>query len=164
MISDCVNNQKPNAIRNIHRDNKVYYAHSMFYYNTDLEQSDLYFLKSVSNQIINPNNLKFQGLRSMRPFLMLVSECDSLWYRGSSIGVIFEVLTALAMNKTVNSVETRKPITKNEVNTFVWIFNRDSFRDADVDLLSNGAIFGDSILNKSEFEHFLDIITSGDSN
>ena len=77
----------------------IYYSHSMQYYDTDTERKDVAFLSKLKNStVINPNGMDLQGYdkRSMIPYLITVKRSDAVWYRGSTIGVIAECLTALS--------------------------------------------------------------------
>lgn len=138
MMSDCEDNQTYSTYINAHKVNKIYYAHSVILYNTSIERDDIEFLYSLKHsEIINPNSNEFTGKRSMKPYLLSVSECDSLWYRGKTIGVIFEVLTALALNKNVNSLTTKEPISEIEVSNFADIFKGHRFLESDIRLFDN---------------------------
>ncbi|MEM3845428.1 MAG: hypothetical protein QXU98_06985 [Candidatus Parvarchaeota archaeon] len=52
MISDCVNNQKLKADFDFSKSNKVYYAHSMQFYDTLTEQLDIKFLNGLKRSEI----------------------------------------------------------------------------------------------------------------
>lgn len=129
------NNQPNTAKPNHNRSNKVYYAHSIKFYNTQKELADLKFLSTLKSKIVNPNGMRFEGTRSMKPYLLLVSKCDSVWYRGDTIGVVLEVLIALVLNKTVYSLETRKLMTSTQIDNFIRIFKDNSYCDYDINLV-----------------------------
>jgi len=104
----------------------IYYSHSLKHYNTEIEKEDLKFLQSLGH-VINPNG---QGAtREIFEYLFMVSECDAVWYRGNTIGVAFEVLTALAMRIPVYSLETRQLINKAERTILIDIFQNSPFID-----------------------------------
>lgn len=162
MMSDCADNQTFSTYINVHKVNKIYYAHSIGLYNTQREQEDLEFLSSLNHsKVINPNG---PGLgKSMIPYLRTVKKCNSLWYRGYSPGVVLEVLVAETLRKPVFSLETRKAINRNERDFIIHLFNKNPYRDHDIDLLypsifelMNGtAIF----MSKHEFGHFLGFVS-----
>ncbi|AKA49673.1 hypothetical protein IX51_11815 [uncultured archaeon] len=152
MMSDYADNQthKPNA--NAHRMNKIHYAHSIRLYNVSIEKDDLDFLNSFGHSItVNPNGLEFKGKRSMKPYILSVSECDSFWYRGKTIGVIFEVLTALALNKNVTSLTTKEPISDIEVSNLAEIFKKHRFFESDIRLF-------EKLFNSIAYENFLNLL------
>jgi hypothetical protein len=104
----------------------IYYSHSMCFYDTKTEKEDLKFLKSFKHaKIVNPNGL---GLgRDMIQYLSQVKQCDTVCYRGNTIGVVFEVLTALAMHKPVYSLEAKDIMTHYEILDFINIFVNNDF-------------------------------------
>lgn len=137
-MSDWSDNQTYNSNIDAHRVNRIYYAHSIRLYNTRTEKDDLDFLNSFGHSItVNPNSNEFNGKSSMKPYLLSVSECDSLWYRGKTIGVIFEILTALALNKNVNSLTTKEPISELEVSNFADVFKEHRYFESDIRLFEN---------------------------
>jgi len=113
----------------------IYYSHSLHYYNTDTEREDLKFLQSLGH-VINPNGKGITG--EIFEYLLKVSESDAVWYRGNTIGVAFEVLTALAMRIPVYSLETKQRISKAERTTLIDTFRNSPFID---DLVMFEAIF-----------------------
>ena len=154
--------------------NTVYYAHSLKFYNTAIEKTDVDFIKSKGFFIVNPNSNQFHSSKDMRVYLSAIRKCNAVYYRGSSIGVILEILTAQAMNKSVfkiaDSVNKKhrpivcaEPISEYEISKFAYMFNQTSFKDSDLrDLYNNRSPFGAPILNKYEFALFLEIIGTGD--
>ena len=156
MMSDCSDNQTYSSNIDAHRVNKIYYAHSIRLYNTRTEKNDLDFLNSFGHSItVNPNSNVFNGKRSMKPYLLLVSECDSQWYRGETIGVIFEVLSALALDKNVYSLTTKGPISEIEVSDFAALFKKHRFLESDVILFKN-------LFDSTAYENFRTLL-KGDS-
>ncbi len=161
MNSGLVKNQKTTAKKYSRTLNKVYYAHSIDFYDTQIELDDLEFLSSLKHsKVINPNGL---GLgKSMMPYLRTVKECNSLWYRGHSPGVVLEVLVADTLRKPVFSFETHEAIDKEEMNFIIYLFNKNSYRDRDIDklrphpfeLMNGTALF----MFKHEFENFLGFV------
>ena len=155
-MSDCSDNQTYSSNIDAHRVNKIYYAHSIGLYNTSIERNDLDLLNSMRHSItVNPNSNEFNDKRSMKPYLLSVSECDSLWYRGKTIGVIFEVLSALALNKAVNSLTTKGPISEIEVSDFADIFRNQRFLESDIILFKK-------LFDSTAFENFSTLL-KGDS-
>jgi hypothetical protein len=155
-MSDWSDNQTYSSNIDAHGVNKIYYAHSIRLYNTPTEMNDLYFLNSFGHSItINPNSNEFKGKRSMKPYLLSVSECNSLWYRGKTIGVIFEVLTALALNKIVISLITKEPISEIEVSDFADLFKKHRFLESDIILFEN-------LFDSTAYEKFSTLL-KGDS-
>jgi len=109
----------------------VYYAHSISFYNTWIEKDDLEFLRSLKHtKIVNPNGLALG--KDMFQYLFLVKQCDAVWYRGNTIGVVFEVLTALAMHKPVYSLETKGEIQEYDISYFVNIFRNNYYFNSDL--------------------------------
>ena len=143
MKTDYANNQSTYATINHNWSNKIYYAHSIKFYNTQKELEDLKFLSTLKSEIVNPNGLRFEGKRSMEPYLLLISESDSVWYRGDTIGVIQEVLTALTLNKPVYSLETKKSITSQQISKFARIFGESPYCNNDRKLVR--ILFGQDV-------------------
>ena len=111
---------------------KFYYAHSMEFYDSQQEKSDLkHFTAKMPNvMIVNPKTL---GLgNSMSEYLKVVQTCDEVWFRGTTIGVNLEILTALAMGKPVFSMITKKPISDSVKTYFISNFNKSFYRDHDL--------------------------------
>jgi len=131
MKTDQFPNQSTTPKINVISINKpyyIYYSHSIRYYNTQQEENDIKFLNSKKCKIVNPNGLRLG--QDMFQYLYKVKECDAVWYRGNTIGVAFEVLTALAMKKSVYSLESKQIISSYEITNFVNIFwNRYYIKD-----------------------------------
>jgi hypothetical protein len=104
----------------------IYFSHSLKYYNTEIEKEDLKFLQSLGH-VVNPNGKGITG--EIFEYLLKVSESDAVWYRGNTIGVAFEVLTALAMRIPVYSLETKQVISKVEITTLIDTFQNGPFID-----------------------------------
>jgi len=135
---------QPNIhIISVNKHYYIYYAHSIRFYNTQEEKDDLKFLKSQQFKIINPNGLALG--KDMFQYLFKVKECDAVWYRGNTIGVVFEVLTALAMKKTVYSLESRDLMNHYEITDFIDIFHHRPYIEQD--LSSFEAIFPEYLDN-----------------
>jgi len=113
----------------------IYYAHSLSFYNTEIEKEDLKFLQSLGH-VVNPNGKGITG--EIFEYLLKISESDALWYRGNTIGVAFEVLTALAMHIPVYSLETKQLINKAERTILIDTFQNSPFID---DLVMFEAMF-----------------------
>ena len=153
--------------------NRAYYAHSTKFYNTAIEKTDVDFIESKGLSVVNPNSNQFHNSNDMEVYLRAIKKCDTVYYRGSSIGVILEVLTALAMNKPVfkivDSVNKKQrpivcdePISEHEISNFICSFNRTSIKDSDLRVLYNKNTIEGSILDKYEFALLLEIIGTGD--
>jgi len=135
---------KPNIdIISINKPYYIYYSHSIRYYNTQQEKNDIKFLNSKKCKIVNPNGLRLG--KDMFQYLFKVKECDAVWYRGNTIGVVFEVLTALAMKKTVYSLESRDLMNRYEITDFIDIFHHRPYIEQD--LSSFEAIFPEYLDN-----------------
>jgi hypothetical protein len=117
------------------RDAVIYYSHSLKYYNTEIEKEDLKFLQSLG-YVVNPNGKGITG--EIFEYLLKVSESDAVWYRGNTIGVAFEVLTALALRIPVYSLETRQLINNAERTILIDVFQNSPFVD---DLVMFEAMF-----------------------
>jgi len=105
----------------------IYYSHSFHFYNSEIERADIEFLQS-QGEAYNPNG---RGrTRAISEYLLAVSESDVVWYRGNTIGVAFEVLTALALQIPVFSLETKQRINKAEITILIdTLRNSPSFSD-----------------------------------
>jgi len=119
-------------IISINKPYYIYYAHSICFYNTKTEKEDLKFLKSKRSKIVNPNGLALG--KDMCQYLFKVKECGAVWYRGNTIGVVFEVLTALAMHKPVYSLETKDIMNHYEIMDFIDIFRNNYYTKHDLSL------------------------------
>jgi len=113
----------------------IYFSHSLCYYNTAIEKDDIKFLESLGH-VVNPNGKGITG--EIFEYLLMVSECDAVWYRGNTPGVAFEVLTALAMRIPVYSLETRQLISNAERTILIDVFQNSPFID---DLVMFEAMF-----------------------
>jgi hypothetical protein len=122
-------------MKTANRDTVIYYAHSLKYYNTEIEKEDLKFLQSLGD-VVNPNGKGITG--EIFEYLLMVSECDAVWYRGNTPGVAFEVLSALAMRIPIYSLETKQMINKAERTILIDIFQNSPFLD---DLVMFEALF-----------------------
>ena len=129
---------KNNKVLSIYAKNtyKVYYAHSMSFYNSAIELKDLKFLNPKYN-VVNPKDLKFSGNRSMLPYLLTVKDCDIVYYRGNTIGVVIEVLTSLSLHKPVYSLKSKDLMTYNEIKNFATIFNNNPYHNKDLTLIKS---------------------------
>ncbi len=135
----------------------IYYSHSMQYYDTDTERKDMAFLSKQKNStVINPNGMDSLGYdkKSMIPYLLTVQKSDAVWYRGSTIGVVAECLTAVVLNKKVYSLETRKPITRSEILNFSELFKNNTYCEPDKRLIKN--LFGNPV-----YKRFLILLDGG---
>ena len=143
MKSDSISTQPRKATLFPRKVNKIYYSHSMYYYNTTTEEKDLEFLSSRGTTV-NPNGLNLG--KSMSPYLKTVQNCDSVWHRGDTIGVAMEVLTALALDKPVYSLESTGKTTASEKSLFISIFKTSGFTEHDKNLILS--LFGKNISTK----------------
>jgi len=135
MKTEQINAQstKPNVYTvSVKKPYYIYYAHSISLYNTQQEKNDIKFLKNKHAKIVNPNGLRLG--QDMFQYLYKVKECDAVWYRGNTIGVVFEVLTALSMRKQVFSLETKRMIGSYELNNLVDIFRNNDYIEHDLSL------------------------------
>ena len=133
MKSESAKTHPSKLNRDITNSNKllhIYYAHSFQYYDSQTERNDLKFLKSKHAKVINPNGLALG--KDMIQYLFKVKDCDAVWYRGNTIGVVFEVLTALAMHKPVYSLETKDVISPINIKYFAGIFRNNRYIDNDL--------------------------------
>ncbi len=139
MISESVMTQKSRHynITNKHKkitiitnsNNRIYYAHPIQTYNTAIESSDLRFLNG-KGKLTNPRSLDIGS--DMFSYVRIVKDHDCVWFRGNSIGVVLEVLSALAFRKNVYSLETKKAITEQQITVMVEIFNSFYYKDNDI--------------------------------
>ena len=82
----------------------------------------------------------------MMPYLLKVKECDAIYFRGESIGVILEVLTALVQDKKVFSLESKKLISEEKIKKFSYLFFQSSVFGDDLDLIEQ--LFGQKLKKK----------------
>lgn len=134
IIKDC--ERKNNST------DKIYYAHSIKYYYSAKEEEDLDYLCNLKSIIINPSNLVFDT-DGMTPYLLMVKECDAIYFRGKTSGVIFEVLFALVLDKKVFSLESKKLISEEKIKSFSYLFFQSSVFDDDLDLIEQ--LFGQKL-------------------
>lgn len=70
---------------------KVYYAHPMAFYGSQVEHNDIEMLKKMGYEVINPNHPdnegEYQKTKDFNVFLNLVGGCDVLAFR-SMVGPI----------------------------------------------------------------------------
>jgi hypothetical protein len=121
-------------IISINKPYYIYYSHSIRYYNTQQEENDIKFLES-NFKIINPNDLRLG--KDMIQYLFKVQQCDAVWYRGNTIGVVFEVLTALAMKKPVFSLRSKDIMNYFEITDFIEIFRNNDYIEHDISLFED---------------------------
>jgi len=115
-----------------YKRSNIYYAHSLCFYDTKTEKEDLKFLRSFKRtKVVNPNGLALG--KDMFQYLFLVKQCDAVWYRGNTIGVIFEVLTALTIRKSVYSLETKDIMGHYEILNFINIFANNEYVNHDLE-------------------------------
>ena len=61
------------------KQKRVYYAHSMFIYDTRGEKKELKFLKKHYNFVVNPNpDIKWDNAKEMEPYFKAIKSCDLL--------------------------------------------------------------------------------------
>ena len=124
---------------------KIYYAHSIKYYFSKKEEEDVRYLYKLKCIIINPSDLVFDT-EGMTPYLLKVKECDAVYFRGETIGVILEVLTALVQDKKVFSLESKKFISEEKIKKFSYLFFQSSVFGDDLDLIEQ--LFGQKLKKK----------------
>jgi len=122
----------------------IYYSHPAYTYFTEIEDLDTEYLSQFqknfpSARIIYPNQMNDIG---MEAYLKAVNQSDIICYRGNTWGVVFEVLTAIALSKHVSNIEQRRYITKEETLEFVKLFKDNHYSKSDMDLFN--LLFPDS--------------------
>lgn len=128
--------------RNHNSTDKIYYAHSIKYYGSTKEVKDIKYLLKLGRTIINPSDFVFDT-DGMTPYLLMVKDCDAIYFRGETIGVIFEVLIALVLGKKVFSLESKKLISEEKIKSFSYLFFQSSVFDDDLDLIEQ--LFGQKL-------------------
>jgi len=77
---------------------KIYYAHHMGIYNTEQEKRDIYTLKMLGLEVVNPNTKEYQEASidscGMDYWIRLVATCDALAFRAFMSGEISSGITA----------------------------------------------------------------------
>lgn len=73
----------------------------------------------------------------MLPYLLTVKDCDIVYYRGNTIGVVIEVLTSLSLHKPVYSLKSKDLMTYNEIKNFATIFNNNPYHNKDLTLIKS---------------------------
>jgi len=97
---------------------KIYYSHPKELYGSDIEKIDLDFLSSKGD-VTNPRGY---NERDMIFYIKLLKEHDVVYYRCLGFGVSFEVLSALAFEIPVYSLETKRSISKSQIKGVVEVF------------------------------------------
>lgn len=100
-----------------------YFAHSMQYYNTNIEKKIIEKL-SKKYHVLNPNELNLG--HNMMSYIDVVYNSDIVVYHGNTVGVAFEVLSAMAFNKPVMNVDL-KYIPKKDLNQFRFVFKNSKY-------------------------------------
>lgn len=93
---------------------KIYYAHSMLHYGSELEHQDILLLERLGYEVINPNHPDNEAAylknRDFNVFFNLVSMCDVLAFRSVlgkiSAGVAKEIDFAYSKNIPVIELPT----------------------------------------------------------
>lgn len=99
---------------NVQNKQKVYYAHSMLHYGSNIENEDIIMLEKMGYEVINPNNKVFekeyQETKDFNVFLKLVESADVLAFRSVlgkiSMGVRTEIEHAQKLDKPVIELPT----------------------------------------------------------
>ena len=154
MNVDYISNQQKQhkyiANKNMNISNKtVYYAHSIQYYNRITEQKDIKYIQSLKYNVVNPNGLNLG--HSMMPYLLKVKDADVVYYRGDTIGVVLEVITAKIFNKPVYSLGTHELMSNEEFNYFLNIYKNFPYMHNDISMIK-------SITNEQQFSKFTELI------
>lgn len=107
---------------------KIYYAHPIELYFSEIEAKDLKFL-SRKGIITNPRSIKFQN---MIDYIYLVKDHEMVYYRGKTWGVAFEVLSALTFEIPVYSLDINRKITKKQCKEIIGIFKSSPYYEDDI--------------------------------
>jgi len=107
---------------------KIYYAHSIELYFSEIETEDLIFL-SCKGSVTNPRDIK---LKNMIDYIYLVKDHDVIYYRGATWGVAFEVLSGLAFGIPVYSLDTKRKLSKKQQKEIAEIFKNSIYYEDDV--------------------------------
>jgi len=107
---------------------KIYYAHPIDLYFSEIETKDLMFL-SQKGVITNPRDIKFPNMIN---YIYLVKEHDMVYYRGKTWGVAFEVLSALTFKIPVYSLDIKGTLSKNRYKELVRIFKNSPYYEEDI--------------------------------
>ena len=99
---------------------KIYYAHPIPTYGSDMEKRDIKFIKSfiLGAEVINPSDSKIQKQfeswkkkekteedHDMRFFKKLIEQCDGLIFRGNTSGVRYEIAKANEFGIPIMDIE-----------------------------------------------------------
>ena len=105
-------------------------------YGSKTEKEDLEFLKR-KGYVTNPADIKEK--LPMIHFINLLREHDVVYYRISyrAWGVAFEVVSALAFEIPVYSLETKRKISKKRIKEIVEIFKNSPHFEEDVEAFKN---------------------------
>lgn len=108
----------------------VYYAHSMAMYGTDIEAQDIKMLENNGYKVINPAILE---LHDMWAYVDIVySKADMVYYRGYTIGVAQEVISALIFKKQVFKCSNKEKITSNDKENLISLIINNNFLRKDL--------------------------------
>ena len=113
--------------------NKIYYAHPLDTYGLPEEDKDVEFLEK-KGIIVNPSDIELDCSNKMIVYIYIIKDCDTVYYRGTTAGVAFEVLCALAFGKPVFSLETGREITPDQIRELVLSFNSKTFTKKNLEL------------------------------
>lgn len=111
----------------------IYYAHPIALYNTEQEKIDIQFLKIIG-KVLNPADINKQGVSVFINFTLYAKE---VWFRGYTAGVCLEVIVARLKHIPVYSLETKLPISVEEQRRIIDTYNKTSFVESDISLLSS---------------------------
>lgn len=129
-------NRQLDLERDLHTNYKIYYAHHLWKYGTEIEKYEIDLIKTMfpTSTIINPNGVIKQQREEpeiMKDCLLTVEECDIIVF--SSIngmvgkGVVEEVNKAKETDKRIYYIQSNK-LVETEYCRFNVIKNSDSNR------------------------------------
>ena len=134
MKSDRVNDQTTEA--NMYRFTKykysyIYYSHPIDFYNTKQEKYDLEFLKTIGT-VLNPSEI---NKNKMSVFINFTLYAKEVWFRGYTAGVCLEVIVAVLKHIPVYSLETKLPVSADQVRHIFNSYEKSGMFDHDFDLM-----------------------------
>jgi len=107
---------------------KIYYAHPMNLYFSEIETKDLMFL-SQKGIITNPRDIKFEN---MIDYINLVKNHNIVYYRGNTWGVAFEIISSISFEIPVYSLATKRKMSKKQYKEIIKSFKDSPYYEEDI--------------------------------
>ena len=117
-------------MKEVDKNTRVYYSHSMSIYNTERERRELEFLRSLSDRVICPNNGIGKSQVGERTYLKIVEWADlvvvSVVDGKITSGVRAEMREAFTLNIPVKLIENNRLIDVTDFEAPYFKKNQDN--------------------------------------